>query len=103
MAIAALKQQKKFFCAFPLRRINQMRVLLLLIAVVAILALVGWITFSSEPGRSSVNIETQEIREDTEGVMKSGSDLLHKAGDEIDPNLAPTNDSPETPTAAPIR
>jgi hypothetical protein len=78
----------------------QMRVLLLLIAVVAILALVGWITFSNEPGRTSVNLETQEIREDTKGVMKSGSEMLHKAGDGIDPNHAPQSQSPETTTTA---
>jgi hypothetical protein len=73
-----------------------MRVLLLLIAIVAVLALVGWITFSNEPGRTSVNLETQEIREDTKDVMKTGSELLHNAGEEIDPNQAPQNQGLET-------
>jgi hypothetical protein len=79
-----------------------MRMLILLIAVVAVLALVGWITFSNEPGRTSVNLETQEIREDTKDVMKTGSELLHKAGDEIDPNQDPQNGVRDsTTTAAP--
>jgi hypothetical protein len=72
-----------------------MRALLLLVAIVLILAVVGWISFSSEPGRSSINIETDEIREDTGEVMREGSELLRNAEEEIRDEPANT-DAPAT-------
>jgi hypothetical protein len=60
-----------------------MRLLLILAAVVLLLAVVGWISFSSEPGRSSINLETNDIREDTGEIMESGSELLRDAEAEI--------------------
>jgi hypothetical protein len=59
------------------------RVLLILAAVLLLFAVVGWITFHSEPGRSSINLETDEIREDTGEMMRSGSKLLRNAEEEI--------------------
>ena len=61
-----------------------MRALILLAAIVLILALVGWITFSKGPGRSSINIESDRIRQDTKEVMESGAKMLHKAGDKVE-------------------
>jgi hypothetical protein len=63
-----------------------MRILILLIALVVVLALVGWVTFSDEPGRSSINIETEEIRQDTGEVMHEGSELLQDAEEKVTPN-----------------
>ena len=71
-----------------------MRALIILAAVVILLALVGWITFHSEPGRSSINLETEEIREDTGEMMRSGSELLRDAEEEI------TDDRPAEENAA---
>jgi hypothetical protein len=71
-----------------------MRALLILIIVIALLAFAGWLTFSSGPGRSSVNIETNEIREDMQEMVRSGAKILDRAEDEI----APGDDS-----AAPIK
>jgi hypothetical protein len=62
-----------------------MRILLLLIALVIIFALVGWVTFSNEPGRSSINIETDEIRQDTGEVMHKSSELLQDAEERVEP------------------
>jgi hypothetical protein len=62
-----------------------MRVLLLLVALVVLFALVGWVTFSSDSGRSSINIETDEIRQDTGEVMHKGSELLEQAEEEVTP------------------
>lgn len=60
-----------------------MRLLLILAAIVLLLAVAGWITFSSDSGRSSINLETDEIREDTGEMMRSGSELLREAEGEI--------------------
>jgi hypothetical protein len=61
-----------------------MRALILLAAIVLILALVGWLTFSRDDGRTSINLETQEIRQDTKELLESGSQALHEAGEATD-------------------
>jgi hypothetical protein len=61
-----------------------MRGLILLAIIVLVLALVGWITFSTGPERASINIESDRIREDTKQVMESGAQVLHKAGDKVE-------------------
>jgi hypothetical protein len=72
-----------------------MRTLIILAAVVILLALVGWLTFNNEPGRASINLETDEIREDTGEVMRSGSELLRDAEEEIKEESPP---APNTTT-----
>jgi hypothetical protein len=84
-----------------------MRALIFLAAIVLILALVGWITFSKSPGRSSINIETQQIRQDTDRALESGSKLLRKASDKIENAHEPQTSTsqpatPAKPTPAPI-
>jgi hypothetical protein len=74
-----------------------MRAVLILIAIVLVLALVGWISFSKGPERSSINVEMERIRTDTNEAVRSGGELLHKAGDKLEEKAAP--DSAKTPTA----
>ena len=71
-----------------------MRTLIVVAAAVVLLALVGWVTFSSGPGRSSINLETDEIKQDAQGAMESGAKLLDEAEQAIDP------DSPANPPSA---
>jgi hypothetical protein len=56
-----------------------MRTIIALAIVLLVLALVGWITFSQGDGRSSINVETERIREDTQDALESGSNLLQDA------------------------
>lgn len=62
-----------------------MRVILILVIVAALLAFAGWITFSAGPDRASINVETNEIREDTQEIVRSGAKVLDKAKDELQP------------------
>jgi hypothetical protein len=74
-----------------------MRALILLVAIVLVLAVAGWISFSKGPDRASINIESDQIRHDTKQVMDSGAKMLHKAGDKVEAeadresNRAPSN------------
>ena len=61
-----------------------MRTLIGLVALVLVLALVGWISFSSDGERMSVNIEKQEIREDTDAMVESGKELVTDINSSID-------------------
>jgi hypothetical protein len=63
-----------------------MRFVLLLVALLVLFALAGWITFSGDGERSSINLETNEIREDTGQAMHEGAELLHKAEQEVAPD-----------------
>lgn len=60
-----------------------MRALLGLVAVVLLLAICGWITFSWNGNRASVNVETERIESDTKRIVDEGQDLVEKAGNEI--------------------
>jgi hypothetical protein len=62
-----------------------MRALILIVALVLVLALVGWVTFSRDDGRTSINLETQEIRQDTQDILDRGSEALKQAGDAAAP------------------
>ena len=53
-----------------------MRALIFLVAIVLLMALAGWITFGSSPGRSTINVETQRIKQDTNRALDSGARKL---------------------------
>jgi hypothetical protein len=72
-----------------------MRAILILAVLVVVGILVGWITIGREPGRASINLETQEVREDTKEAMHSGAELLHKAGDDVEAAADATPDRDE--------
>ena len=79
-----------------------MRVLIILAIVVVLLAFAGWLSFSYGPGRTSVNLETQEIREDTEEVVRTGARILDNAGDDLESardNAEPAERDAQRPTA----
>jgi len=61
-----------------------MRALVVLIAIVVLFAIIGWISFSFGPGRSSINLETEKVRQDTQEVLESGSEVLQDAGQAVD-------------------
>ena len=46
-----------------------MRALILIAAIILLMALVGWVTFGTAPGRSSINLETEQIRHDTRQAL----------------------------------
>jgi hypothetical protein len=81
-----------------------MRALLILAAIVLVLALVGWISFSKGPDRASINIESDRIRQDTKQAMQSGAEMLHKAGDKVETEAnRPPNNVPSNQDAAPVK
>jgi hypothetical protein len=65
-----------------------MRVLLGLVAIVLLLAVCGWITFSWNGDRASVNVETEKIETDSQHIVDEGRDLIEGAS---------TTDNPEIP------
>lgn len=74
-----------------------MRVLLIIVALILICSLLGWITFNKGPDRSSINIETDKIRTDSEKAAESGAALLRKTGDKIDEKVQDERLAPTSP------
>ncbi len=75
-----------------------MRALILLAAVVLVFALLGWISFNNSPGRASVNIESDRIRQDANKAMQTGGEILQKAGEKVSSEVAePTSNSQAAP------
>ena len=48
-----------------------MRAALVIVAVVAVVVLLGWVTFSSRDGRPSATVETEVIREDSRSAAEA--------------------------------
>jgi hypothetical protein len=89
------------FCGNPnvsIEEILAMRVLIVFAALVLLFALIGWITFSNDQGQSSINLETNEIREDTSEMMHQGSELLKDAEQEVSPSTANTDNAAAEPS-----
>jgi hypothetical protein len=61
-----------------------MRLFILIVLILLVCSLIGWITFSKQPGHSSINLETDQIRSDADRAVESGAQLLKNAGQEID-------------------
>lgn len=61
-----------------------MRAIIGLVLLVVILAFLGWVTFSNDPGRSSVNVETEKIERDLQGI----SNTVREAGKDIRDNAS---------------
>lgn len=81
-----------------------MRAVLILVAVVTLLALLGWITVSRTQDSASINFDAREAREDTEHavetVQKSFDDLSDKVEETRDRSTGDQDDRtavPESP------
>jgi hypothetical protein len=64
------------------------RALILIAIIILLFALIGWVTFGTGPGRSSINLETDRIRQDTREALESGANALHNAEEAVRPDDA---------------
>jgi hypothetical protein len=81
-----------------------MRALIIVIVVIVVLVLVGWITFSRGPDRTTINLETDKIERDTQSVLETGAQTLDKAKRAIDaPDVETPSDEPYPSDRAPER
>jgi hypothetical protein len=53
-----------------------MRAILILAVIALLMGLAGWMTFDSDPGRTSINIETDKIERDTEEAVDNAENLI---------------------------
>jgi hypothetical protein len=53
-----------------------MRAILILAVIALLMGLAGWMTINRDPGRTSINIETDKIERDTEKAVDNAEDLI---------------------------
>jgi hypothetical protein len=53
-----------------------MRAILILAVIALLMGLAGWMTINSDPGRTSINIETDKIERDTEKAVDNAQNLI---------------------------
>jgi hypothetical protein len=84
-----------------------MRALLILIVVVLLLALVGWIKFSNTPHESTITIDKEAVKQDTDQMVERGNELIDETrqavgtGGEGTPQPVPPSDSTQPTTETP--
>ena len=66
-----------------------MRAIVVFILLAVVLSFLGWLTFSSDPGRSSVNVETEKIERDLHELSESA----REAGRELRQSVAGDDDA----------
>ena len=64
-----------------------MRAIIGIALLIVLLAFLGWVTFTSGPGRSSVNVETDKIEHD----IQEFKDTVRDAGQEVRDNVSGHN------------
>ncbi len=58
-----------------------MRALLIAVLLIALLVLVGWISFHYNGSRAGVTVETERIEADTERLIEEGRDAVNDVRD----------------------
>ena len=56
-----------------------MRKFLIALALIVLLVAIGWLSFSYDGNGASVNLDTAEMREDTEAALQTGEAALENA------------------------
>jgi hypothetical protein len=74
-----------------------MRVILILAVVVLLMALVGWIKFSNTPQQSTISIEKETIKQDTDRVVERGNEFLEDTRRATGTEAAPTTPTQPAP------
>jgi hypothetical protein len=58
-------------------RRDTMRTFIILALVLLLLAVVGWVSFSRTGTKASINLETNQIKQDTREMVDTGKEMLH--------------------------
>lgn len=62
-----------------------MRLLLIIVVVALLLSFAGWLAFDFSGNRASVEVRTDKIEQDTDEILETSKDLIHRAEERINP------------------
>lgn len=64
-----------------------MRAIIVVAIVVLVLALVGWIQFSSPDGNPTIQIDTEKVKEDTSTLVEKAKGAAEEVDRRVDVNV----------------
>src|SRR5262249_41229330 len=67
-----------------------MRAFIIVALLLLLLTMVGWVTFSRSGTKSSINLETQQIKNDTQSMVDSGKTMLQGTKTAVDNRVEQT-------------
>jgi hypothetical protein len=53
-----------------------MRGIIILVLLILLMVFAGWLTFGRDPGRTTINIETDKIQRDTESAVENTERMI---------------------------
>jgi hypothetical protein len=72
-----------------------MRAIIALALIALLMGLAGWLTVGNSPDKTSINIETQEIKRDTENAVDNAEQMIESGARAITGNDPTTEDRNE--------
>jgi hypothetical protein len=78
-----------------------MRAIIILAVIALLMGLAGWLTLGTKPGQTSINIETGEIRRDTENAAEKTERMLEAGARAFKGNNDVIDQQPTAPTPQP--
>lgn len=57
-----------------------MKTILIVVCIGLAMALLGWLTFSNSPDHTTIHIETQKIKSDTQRAIDEGEKVIDEVG-----------------------
>lgn len=61
-----------------------MKGIVAIIVIVLVLVLIGWISFRTDDGRATIQLDTNKAQADTERVVEGAKDLTQRAAEGLD-------------------
>jgi hypothetical protein len=87
-----------------------MRAFIIMALLLLLLTMIGWVTFSRSGTKSSINLETQQIKNDTQNMVDSGKNMLQGTKTAVDNRLErtgegqrPANEPPAATNGSPAQ
>lgn len=79
-----------------------MRVILILALIVIGMALLGWLTFTSNRTGVGVTVETEKIQADTARMAEQGEEILDRAGHQLQEAVHTKPESTDESVSGPL-
>lgn len=64
-----------------------MRVLIVICVILLVLAVIGWLRFSSDSGDPTIRLDTEKIQTDSSEMMRQSRQAIDSAAREIDASI----------------
>ena len=68
-----------------------MRAILVIVVILVVLALVGWVSFSTPDGDPTLRIDADKVKQDTAVIVEKSKQAIDNVANKIDEGTEPQN------------